>query len=76
MPEVFTFSLIRRGKCINNSHCPERYKGMDEELKRTIKEQAIDMNSQKVILPKPKRRKMTKQDHIKWDEMKEKRGRL
>lgn len=49
---------------------------MDEELKRTIKEQAIDMNSQKVILPKPKRRKMTKQDHIKWDEMKEKRGRL
>lgn len=49
---------------------------MNKELKRIIEEQAVDMNSSKVILPKPKRSKMTKQDRAKWDKMKETRGRL
>ena len=46
---------------------------MDKELEKAIKEQEIDMNSQKVILPKPKRSKMTKKDHIKWDKLRERK---
>jgi len=49
---------------------------MNKELEQAIKEQAVDMNSRKVILPKPKRRKMTRYDHFQWDTLKERRGRL
>ena len=47
-----------------------------KELVELIEQQKVDMGSNKVILPKPKRRRMTKQDHAKWDKMKDRRGRL
>ena len=45
------------------------------ELQKAIEEQKRDMNSNKVIVPKPKRNKMTKKDYVKWNKMREK-GRL
>ena len=46
------------------------------ELDKLMAEQAVDMGSGKVILPKPKRRKMTKEDYGKWQRLKDSRGRL
>ena len=48
----------------------------DKELQSLINEQALDMNTDKIIKNKAKRRKMTLKDYIKWQELKNNKGRL